>query len=664
MKLNGLFSKVAAAAVVGVLLVGCLPVSALAQTTYTRGTFTYGAAENSGNLPDTFAYTDDYFTESADTSNTHLAIMSLQMAAASMSSNEAAYENKSECIVDLMSKIGFDGIEVNDDYKTSMTPDTLGVATGYKKLSDGSVLLAIVPRSAGYEHEWANNLIVGSDGIHAGFKQSREKAYAFVKQFVSAHASEFSGKTVKVWTAGYSRGAGVSNVIAAGIVDDSKAAIGLDVARENVYSYNFGCAYTTSQELASAGTYSNIHNYVSDGDFIGMTPPIGWGMARYGTTTTVNSTDSATKNEMLSLLKSLNANVYNEYIENGDPDSFTSKKLEFNDDGFSIVDDDSKSTTQVEFLNGRIAQMLKAMPDRTIYASAYQEPLSQMVMLLKTNTGFAPGIMGSASRNKLLISMFFYSIVNQAVDSCYSSEELMATMGIVLALQPGLKTGNETVDAILASDEWAAVYPKVSEIAVEGLTAPMKMLDAYQNMMGGYMAEVLRDALSSCGYSGSDLENHTLLQGDGPKNIAVAVSLLVFGTDDSLPTSTDEAANMLLNKAAVAVTFYSNANRFSRVHDNDVMISWLRAEDPDSIPATDPEPEPESKPSDQTGETTAETVVESGMVTTTSAAVGSGGGHLPSTGDSAPAEAAAAAVLAGASIAGIGFATRKRFGRE
>ena len=60
MKFKNLFGKMVAITVAATLLVGCLPTSALAQTAYTRGTFTYGAAENSGNLPDTFAYTDDY----------------------------------------------------------------------------------------------------------------------------------------------------------------------------------------------------------------------------------------------------------------------------------------------------------------------------------------------------------------------------------------------------------------------------------------------------------------------------------------------------------------------------------------------------------------------------------------------------------------------------
>ncbi len=636
MKFKNLFGKMVAITVAATLLVGCLPTSALAQTAYTRGTFTYGAAENSGNLPDTFAYTDDYFAESADNSNLHLAIMSLQMAAASMSSNEAGYEDKSECIVDLMQKVGFADIEVNDDYKQKMTTESLGVAVGYKQLSDGSVLLAIVPRSAGYEQEWANNLVLGESGIHAGFKHSREIAYAFAKQYVADHASVFDGQNVKVWTMGYSRGAAVANVIAAGIVDDSQSAIGLDVARENIFDYNFGCANTTSTELAAAGNYDNIHNYLSDGDVIGMIPPAQWGLARYGTTTTISSTDAAVKAKMLSLLENLNTNVYNEYIDDGDPDSFKAKKVSFDGGGFSIVDDDSKQITQKEFLEDRFRQLVdKAIPDRATYASTYEKPLSEMIMLVKTNSRFTSGFMNSDSRNSLLLTMFFYDLVDQIADTYTADEDVASAIQNILALKPGTQTGDSNVDAILASDEWKQIYEQAEQI-LDADKGARQMLSEFQDLLASYMTAVLKDSLTACGYTGDDLENSVLLEEGAPLSLGIVLSQVLFGTDDPLPTSLDEAVAVLSNKAGVAASLYGNGNRFSRVHDNDVMISWLRAEDPDPIPATDPEPE----------EQPASTEVDAS--------------RMPATGDSASAVPVVAIAVAGAALAGIGLASRKR----
>lgn len=676
MKFKNSLKKVAASVVVAMLLVGCLSASALAETTYIRGTFQYAAAENDGNLPDTFAYSDEYFAESADTTNLHLAIMSLQMGAASMSANHYDYPEKSKFIVDLMTKIGLEDVEVNEDYKSPMKIDTLGVAVGHKKLSDGSVLLTIIPRSAGYEDEWANNLIVGESGMHAGFKSAREKAYKFVQQYVDAHADAFEGQNVKVWTAGYSRGASMSNVIAAGIVDDSQTNIGLDVPRENVYSYNFGCAYTTTTELASARNYNNIHNYASDGDLIAMTPPAAWGLARYGTTTTVNSSDPATKEEMLSLLKDLNANVYNEYIDNGDPDYFTVKKISLDGGSWSIVDDDSKQVTQVDFLNDRINQLVKATDDRATYAEHFQVPASQLIMLFKTNGNFTSGLVDSMkntdSGKKLLVSMFFYSLVDQAADKYKTDDETaMGVLQLILYLYaPGTETDDETMNAILASDEWKQVYEKLAEFAAQGKAPIAQLLSKYEDFMAGNMKTVLMAALEKGGKTGDDLNNHPLLQDGAPLALAKMFSYLMFGTDDELPTTIDEAVTVLSNKASAALTLYSNYNRVSRVHDNDVMISWLRAEDPDPIPDADPEPEPDpddpepapdsddSDDSDEPSDSTSDDENDADSVVTQTDAKAEGD-SLPMTGDSAPVALVAMAALAGVAFVGARRASRK-----
>ena len=53
----------------------------------------------------------------------------------------------------------------------------MGVGMAYKVIGEGEnayTLLAIIPRSAGYEKEWAGNFTVGKDGVHEGFATGRD----------------------------------------------------------------------------------------------------------------------------------------------------------------------------------------------------------------------------------------------------------------------------------------------------------------------------------------------------------------------------------------------------------------------------------------------------------------------------------------------------------
>lgn len=134
--------------------------------TFLRGSFTFGPHENTNDLTDTFIYSDDYFSGSSYTANEHLATMSMQMAAASISSEDTNdYTDKSQNVQALLTALGFQDVQVNGYYKQQMQQNTMGVAVAYKKLNDDTVLLAIVPRSAGYEKEGAVILMWGQGKI-------------------------------------------------------------------------------------------------------------------------------------------------------------------------------------------------------------------------------------------------------------------------------------------------------------------------------------------------------------------------------------------------------------------------------------------------------------------------------------------------------------------
>ncbi|MBQ1260867.1 MAG: hypothetical protein IIX96_02535, partial [Clostridia bacterium] len=209
-----------------------------------KGEFTYAPhTYTDGDLTDIYYYTDEVFSESATVYNEHLATMSMILAAASISSQDAdaSYEVKSRNLSYLLREWDFIGFNVNEYYTKKPGEQTMGVGMAYKIIGEGDsayTLLAIVPRSAGYQKEWAGNFTVGKDGVHEGFATGRDIILEFAKEYVKENSSKFKGD-VKIWTVGYSRGAGVANLLAA-YLDDNANALGVELKKENIFAYTFG----------------------------------------------------------------------------------------------------------------------------------------------------------------------------------------------------------------------------------------------------------------------------------------------------------------------------------------------------------------------------------------------------------------------------------------
>jgi hypothetical protein len=82
----------------------CLPAAA-SETQYIRGTYSFGAHDNTCDLTENFVYSDEWFTTSSYETNHHLAIMSMITAAASISSKDVDYADVSKNIQDLLNKL-------------------------------------------------------------------------------------------------------------------------------------------------------------------------------------------------------------------------------------------------------------------------------------------------------------------------------------------------------------------------------------------------------------------------------------------------------------------------------------------------------------------------------------------------------------------------------
>lgn len=578
-----------------------------------RGTFTFGPHESKNDLTDTYIYSDSYFKTSSYKENRHLATMSMQMAAASISSEDADYPEKSQNVQALLKALGFNDIQVNEYYTQQMQQNTMGTAAAYKDIGDDTILLAVIPRSAGYEKEWGGNFNVGTgdgdeseryattdlkgfkgtDGLHAGFQIARNISLEFARSYVEKHKDVFSGKTVKLWTAGYSRGAATANLIGAAVADDAEHALGLQVKPEDVYDYTFGTPATVI--AASGGTqpnaekYNGIHNYYAEYDPVPMVPFSEWGFTRYGQNC-VYDTSSANKSRMLKFLKKVNSNVYGIYTDdcgNGDPDNFKAYTL---GEGFALVPDDSKSISQSEFLKERIAYLVgAAAKDRKSYVENYQKALSNMISFYlgdsddKVNA-FIKGVSeDKADLVSLIIMAAFYDWADQyeASQTEEKAEKAAEMMKEVLPAPEAQDDYSKDVNNYLNSNEYKAFYSTVTD--AEKLEEYLKESGAFKSTYKKQAEESMKAVLTA-GAEKVGLDEATkneMLSDDSVSGLMSFISYFAFGTDTKLSELNDSEAvkDALIEKINTAATLIGNSGTYMRVHNNEVILSWIRTMD-------------------------------------------------------------------------------------
>ena len=367
-----------------------------------KGGFIYAPhTYTDGDLTDIYYYTDGVFSGLSSEYNEHLATMSMILAAASISSQEpdVPYDFKSQNLQYLFREWDFTGFDMNEYYTQKPSEQTMGVGIAYKVIGEGEdayTVLAIVPRSAGYEKEWAGNFTVGKEGTHQGFTTGRDIILDFASKYVEENAYKFKGE-VKVWTVGYSRGAGVANLLAAYLTDNN-GALGVKVEKENIFAYTFGTPstveYATEDEKAALeSNYMNIHNRYSTYDIVTYAPFKNWNFTYYGTTKLFDVQNAEKKAEMLKFLEKTNKTIYDIYTAEGsdaDPDNFAPVMLQIQSDeygmGVNIVPADPSygiPTTQQEFLDSRISFLVdNLVPDRETYVDGgYQYALQCLTSL-------------------------------------------------------------------------------------------------------------------------------------------------------------------------------------------------------------------------------------------------------------------------------------------
>ncbi|MEG2575980.1 MAG: hypothetical protein RSA41_08110 [Christensenella sp.] len=608
-------------AMISFIVIGCMvfgmPISAYASVTSNEGGIIKGEFKfsphsvNDIDYTDRFIYMDSYFNASAYEYNPHLATMSMSVAAASISSSEEDYPNKSRNIRNLLADLSFQDFETNPAYTQRPQQTTMGVAAAHKTIqSNGKqcTLLAIVPRSAGYEQEWAGNFVMGETGLHQGFEQARDQVLSFSKDYVARHG--ISGD-VKVWTMGYSRGAGVINVLGAFLIDNPDY-LGFTLKPENLYAYTFGTPSTVPSNMnPNDPKYANIFNHYAEYDIVTIAPFSQWGFTRYGTNVLLPVYDAAKKEQMLGFLKNTNDVIYAIYTNpnvSGDPDRFSPKKVEIGAGGIKLVNDDPATSpaesNQKDFLHGRTGFLSETIiPDRVTYVREYQYAIQVLAALnFGLNADESKLFIGGIASNKKSMAtaalLYVYYITKQYENEISMVPQMLALlnqMEIDLALDPEFQ-------ALIQSAEYQAI--KAELVALEKIGGVLADSDIVENIKGftnALIKEVLTGGLYAIHASQETLAKVTASNVTMPLIDLAAFSL--FGSKGE----TIDAFNIDGDQVKMAATFVGNVGSYMRVHNNEILISWLRTQDSyyngeEPQPSPAPSPAPAPKPAAKTGD--------------------------------------------------------------
>ena len=246
-----------------------------------------------------YVYSDSYFENSADEYNPSLSTMSLCLAISTyvykmFDDGVDIYSNQSKNLKLLLKELGFRKIELNSDFKSEPTLQTIGVATGYKKINlngKNYTLVPIVIRSCEYGAEWGNNMLAGISGNHYGFDRAANIAKKFIDKYINK-TREIEGD-IKFWIVGYSRGGAVAGLIGRLYNDyydiyksNRSFAVynkNISINKDDIYTYTFESPNGFSvKNSRHSGKYLNIHNVVNDNDYVTKVPVRYWGFCRPG----------------------------------------------------------------------------------------------------------------------------------------------------------------------------------------------------------------------------------------------------------------------------------------------------------------------------------------------------------------------------------------------
>ena len=221
-----------------------------------------------------FEYNDKWFCQSASIYNHKLARLSLGMAVSSFRPNldPDAMENPADHLHKFLEGCQFTGLRT-DDYDKNPSLYTVSTVMRHKYLTDDQgdfVLIAVGVCGGGYSNEWMSNFTCGDGMDHLGFSSAAEEVFDRLFGYIAA--TNLAKERIKIWVAGFSRAAAVSNIFAAKLVDTEL------FDNDNVFAYTFATPRTTKKP--NNGEYPNFFNICGKMDPVTQVAFADWGFNR------------------------------------------------------------------------------------------------------------------------------------------------------------------------------------------------------------------------------------------------------------------------------------------------------------------------------------------------------------------------------------------------
>lgn len=248
-------------------------------------------------------YTMDFrdFKKDLNTYNKELATTSLVFANGIYGDGFVALNADTTSIEKLLKYHGFEKVidyslskgYNNDTISVSpyMDDDISELGIGYHDIKYAGkttrIVALIIRGTDGTIEEWSSNFDMGDpdewdSNHHKGFYITEERIRSFVNKYESAYNINTGVDEVIYWVTGHSRGAALSNLLAAKLIDSGK----------KVVAYTFATPSTTIDNNINNIKYDSIFNFANTSDVIAYVPLSQWGFGRYGITLNVSVEDS------------------------------------------------------------------------------------------------------------------------------------------------------------------------------------------------------------------------------------------------------------------------------------------------------------------------------------------------------------------------------------
>lgn len=235
----------------------------------------------------TFDYGDSYFSEPSNILNGNFVKASIALSTAALGDSASGSDLN---IAEALQSMGYE-ILTRQNYDKDVTNDKSDFAAytiASKKIAVSNktyTVYSVVIRGSLETAEWYSNFDVGrgADEPHQGFTNAADRIYASLAGYIKTPK-----ENTKIWLTGHSRGAAISNIIAAELTRNGKYA-----AKNDIYAYTFGCPAVTKTPYRC----DNIFNFTNPGDTLALIPFTLWGYGINGVDIKL-PTDSGTLAEM------------------------------------------------------------------------------------------------------------------------------------------------------------------------------------------------------------------------------------------------------------------------------------------------------------------------------------------------------------------------------